>query len=82
MPQKALEFNITIVANMDRGPRRESGPVTFTPEKRTRHEVAKSRIVEAKIATKNGLKDSWAEANKSGRIQARRKTKRTSASST
>ena len=57
---KGLEFNITIVAAMDKGPRRESGPVTFTPE----HGLGVKWRNLADDDDKEGLKDSWASANK------------------
>jgi ATP-dependent exoDNAse (exonuclease V) beta subunit len=57
---KGLEFNITIVAAMDKGTRRESGPVTFTPE----HGLGVKWRNPALDDGKEGMKDSWAEANK------------------
>ncbi len=57
---KGLEFNVTIVAAMDRGPRRESGPVTFTRE----HGLGVKWRNPASDDGKDELKDSWAEENK------------------
>ena len=60
---KGLEFNVTIVAAMDKGARSESSPVTFTPEHgigiKWRNPAAKDEGDEQRT----GLKDSWAEAN-------------------
>ena len=57
---KGLEFPVTIVAGIDKGSRRESRPVTFSQE----HGLGvKWRNPSAKDG-KDGLKDSWAEANK------------------
>ncbi len=54
-----LEFPVTIVAAMDKGARRESRPISFTPE----HGVGvKWRNPAAD--DDDGLPDSWAEANK------------------
>jgi ATP-dependent helicase/nuclease subunit A len=57
---KGLEFPVTIIAAMDKGSRRESKPVTFTQQHglgvKWRNPVSKDG--------KDGLKDSWAEANK------------------
>lgn len=57
---KGLEFNVTIIAAMDKGTRRESGPVTFTPE----HGLGLKWRNPALDDGKEGMKDSWAEANK------------------
>lgn len=60
---KGLEFNVTIVAAMDKGARTDSAPVTFTPQHgigiKWRNPIANDEDDEFP----EGLKDSWAEAN-------------------
>jgi ATP-dependent helicase/nuclease subunit A len=56
---KGLEFPVTIIAAMDKGARTESSPVTFTPE----HGIGVKWRNPASLDNKEGLKDSWAEAN-------------------
>lgn len=57
---KGLEFKITIIAGMEKGPRRESRPITFTEQ----HGLGiKWRNPAAKDG-KDPYKDSWSEANK------------------
>jgi ATP-dependent exoDNAse (exonuclease V) beta subunit len=69
---KGLEFPVTIVAAMDKGARSESSPVTFTPE----HGLGVKWRNPASKDGKEGLKDSWAEANAavSGCARATKKT--------
>ena len=57
---KGLEFPCTIIAAMDKGTRRESGPVTFTPE----HGLGLKWRDPTSKDGKEGLKDSWAAANR------------------
>jgi ATP-dependent exoDNAse (exonuclease V) beta subunit len=57
---KGLEFPVTIIAAMDKGSRRDSPPVTFTQE----HGLGVKWRNPASKDGKDGLKDSWAEANK------------------
>ena len=57
---KGLEFKVTIIAGMEKGPRRESRPITFTEQ----HGLGiKWRNPHAKEG-KDPYKDSWSEANK------------------
>jgi ATP-dependent exoDNAse (exonuclease V) beta subunit len=65
---KGLEFGITIIAAMDKGPRRESRPVTFTPEHglgvKWRNPASKGgKGGSGKGFKDDALKDSWAERN-------------------
>ena len=60
---KGLEFNVTIVASMDKGPRNESSPVTFTPEHGIGVKWRNPAAKDEGDGTRSGLKDSWAEAN-------------------
>ena len=60
---KGLEFNITIVAAMDKGPRNESSPVTFTPEHGIGIKWRNPAAKDEGEGPRTGLKDSWAEAN-------------------
>ncbi len=57
---KGLEFPVTIIAAMDKGSRRESRPVTYTAE----HGLGVKWRNPVEYGGKDGLKDSWAEANK------------------
>ena len=60
---KGLEFNVTIVAAMEKGPRSESNPVTFTPEHGIGIKVRNPAAKDESDGPRTGLKDSWAEAN-------------------
>ncbi len=60
---KGLEFNVTIVAAMDKGARNESSPVTFTPEHGIGIKWRNPAAKDEGDGQRTGLKDSWAEAN-------------------
>jgi ATP-dependent exoDNAse (exonuclease V) beta subunit len=60
---KGLEFPVTIIAAMDKGARNESSPVTFTPEHGIGVKWRNPASKEGKDGFREGLKDSWAEAN-------------------
>ena len=62
---KGLEFNVTIVAAMDKGARNESSPVTFTPERGIGVKWRNPAAKDDGDGSREGLKDSWAEANSS-----------------
>ncbi len=64
---KGLEFPVTIVAAMEKGPQRSSAPVTFTPEVGL---GIRWKDPSAEKANADGLKDSWSLAN-SERLKAR-----------
>ncbi len=60
---KGLEFNVTIVAAMDKGARNESSPVTFTPENGIGVKWRNPAAKDEGDGQRDGIKDSWAEAN-------------------
>ena len=64
---KGLEFPVTIVAAMEKGPQRSSAPVTFTPEVGL---GIRWKDPSSDKPNADGLKDSWAHAN-SERLKAR-----------
>jgi ATP-dependent exoDNAse (exonuclease V) beta subunit len=64
---KGLEFPVTIVAAMERGPQRSTAPVTFTPEVGL---GLRWKDPNAEKPNTDGLKDSWALAN-SERLKTR-----------
>ena len=61
---KGLEFPVTIIAAMDKGSRRESRPVTFTEQHGLGVKWRNPADAAPSKGFRDGLKDSWAEANK------------------